>query len=217
MGTFRYTVGPKILVDAFNAILDDIDENALVPNASCQVNRTSAGTLLNILGFGSGSSRHPFLPYDVSNGGAHGLISVVAGSVTDTTNSNAAWTGTTGNIIYMNDPVAGNVPFALALTGPPVRQPYLQLNSAATCCYLNATVDATTGFITAMEIDADTGSGMPASTSTNWYALLSTLAVTITAGVASVKINDDGAQSNLFFAICGLLPLTDGTQYRAGT
>src|ERR1700693_1312246 len=50
---------------------------------------------------------HALLVFDASAGGANGLISVVAGSVTDLTNSGAVWTGTTGNIIYMLDPVAG--------------------------------------------------------------------------------------------------------------
>lgn len=160
----------------------------------------------------------PFFTTDQSAGGANGLISITAGTITDLTNSGTVWTGTTGpNIIYMNDPVAGNVPFALELTGPPKRQPYLQLNPAATCCYLNATVDSTTGFITALEIDSDTGSGMPVSTATNWYQLLSSLTVLIADGVASVICANDGAQSSLYFAICGLLPLTDGNSYRVGT
>jgi len=183
----------------------------------------SSGVNLNcdaIPGTATASTIRPFFTIDASAGGANGLISVSAGSVTDLTNSSTVWTGISGNIIYMNDPVDGNVPFAKPLTGPPARQPYLQLSPTATCCYLKATVDATTGFITAMEIDADTGSGLPASTSTNWYYLLSTLAVTITAGKASVKCYNDGAQSSLNFAICNpsvSLPLTDGTSYRVGT
>jgi len=136
--------------------------------------------------------------------------------VTDLTNSGTVWTGATGNIIYINDPTNGNVPFAVPV-GTPLTYPRLQLDPAATCCYLNATVDSTTGFITAMEIDADTGGGLPASTSTNWYQLLSSLTVTITSGVAKVTLANDGAQSSLYFAICGLPPLTDGTLYRVCT
>lgn len=157
----------------------------------------------------------PFFTYDVSAGGPSGLISVTGGTVTDLTNSGNVWSGF--STIFMNDPIAGNVPFAFPLVGPPIRQPYLKLNSAATCCYLNSTIDASTGFITAMEIDADTGSGVPLSTSINWYQLLSHLTVTIISGVATVSLFNDGAQSSLYFAICGLPPLTDGNSYRVGT
>lgn len=158
-----------------------------------------------------------FFTYGVSAGGANGLISVTAGSVDDLTNSGTVWTGSTGNVITIDDPTNGVTPFAVPV-GSPLVYPRLQLDPAATCCYLNATVDATTGFITAMEIDGDSGAGVPASTSTNFYYLLSSLTVVITSGVAVVTpILNDGAQSSLNFAICGLVPLMDGTLYRVGT
>ena len=164
-------------------------------------------------------STRPFFTTDASAGGTTPFISVTAGTVTDLTNSAEVWTGLSGNIIYMNDPVDGNVPFALQLVGPPVRQPKLQISTSATCSYLNATIDSSTGFITAMEIDADSGGGLPSSTMSNWYQLLSTLSVSIDpmSGVASVNLANDGAQSSLYFKSCGLLPLTDGNGYTVGT
>lgn len=164
----------------------------------------------------SAPPKHALLVYDVSAGGPDGLISVVAGSVTDLTNSGTVWTGVSGNIIYISDPVNGNVPFAVA-TGTPLVYPRLLLNSAATVVYLNATVDDSTGFITAMEIDGDTGGGLPPSTSTNWYYLLSSVTVTIVSSVATVKVFNDGAQSSLNFRVCESLPLVDGSGYSAGT
>ncbi len=145
------------------------------------------------------------------------LISIVAGSVTDLTNSGAVWTGISGNIIYMIDPIAGNVPFAKPLTGPPVRQPYLQLSSSTTCCYLEAEIDNATGFIIAMDILADSGGGKPDSDSTHWRELLSSLTVTIIGGKASVACANDGAQSSIYFKSCGRLPLDDGNGYTVGT
>lgn len=167
-------------------------------------------------GTGGATPRRALQVFDASAGGADGLISVVAGSVTDLTNGGTVWTGTTGNIIYISDPTNGNVPFAVPV-GTPLIYPRLQLNSAATKVYLAATVDMTTGFITGLEIDADTGSGVPANTSTAWYYLLSSVLVTITSGVAKVTVYDDGAGSSLNFVSCGALPLANGLGYRVGT
>jgi hypothetical protein len=157
---------------------------------------------------------NPFNVTDQSAGGANGIISVAQGTVDDLTNSGTVW-GSTPNIIYINDPVYGNVAFNVPVGG---RAPQLQLNSAATVAYLNGTVDATTGYITAMQILSDTGGGMPTSTSTQWNALICNLTVTIVSSVATVNIpQPQSLLANLYFAICGPLPLTDGNEYRAGT
>lgn len=151
--------------------------------------------------------------------GATALISVKAGSVTDTTNGGKVWTGATGNIIFINDWINGNVAFAVPAGGPPATYPALALSASATVVYLNATVDNTTGYITAMDIEGDMGAGLPASTTTNWYYLLSSVIVVFDpiAGTYSVTVLDDGAQSALNFGICGSVPLVNGSQYRVGT
>ena len=168
-------------------------------------------------GIAGTTQTYPFNVTDKSAGGAHGIISVLQGTVTDLTNSSTVW-GSTPNNIYINDPVYGNVPFNVPVGG---RAPELQLNSAATVVYLNATVNSTTGYITAMQILGDTGAGMPASTSTQWNELIANLTVTITSGVAKVNIpQPQSLLANLYFAICNPLvnlPLTDGTFYRVGT
>lgn len=163
-----------------------------------------------------------FLTQDQSAGGANGLISVTPGVVVDLPNSGTTW-GTTGFDISIDDPVYGSVPFnvpVLVGSGPATRMPQLQLDPSATCDYLHASIDSTTGFITAMAIEADSGSGLPASTDSDWYYLLSDLTVTIVSSVATVTLLNDGAQSSLNFAICNpgtSLPLTDGSSYRVGT
>ena len=189
-----------------------LDANGLLGNALFQ--QIGQGLVSK-----AGSTSHPFEGSDASAGGGTGLISVVAGSVKDETNSGTLWSGLAGaNEITINDPTYGVVPFAVLVgSGSSARLPHLALSGSATRLYLNATVSATTGFITAIEIDADSGGGLPTSTSTHWYSPLAGVAVTVTSGVATVSITDDGAQSNLFFAICGAVPLTDGTQYREGT
>lgn len=149
----------------------------------------------------TGAVLHALTVYDASAGGANGLIGVTPGIVTDLTNSGTVWTPMLNGVLINN----------------PITPKSAPLDPAATCAYLNASVDSSTGFITAVEIDTDSGGGKPTSTDSNWYELLTTLVVTIISGKASVKCNNDGAQSNLFFAICGSAPLTDGTQYRVGT
>ncbi len=220
MSTKRFTKGPKILVDFGNRILDEVDGITVKPTPQMPQSKTKHGIILMPNNSEPPAIIRPFFTTDQSAGGPNGLISITAGSVTDLTNSGTVWTGTTGlNLIYLSDYLLGNIPFALPITGPPVRQPALQLNPAATCAYLEGAVDATTGFITAMNIFSDTGSGMPVSNSTHWRQLLTTLSVSIVVGVASVTFPkpQDGAQSSLFFATCGIPPITDGTQYRVCT
>lgn len=160
----------------------------------------------------SAKSTHPLLPYNVSSGSIP-FISVIPGTVTDLTNSGTVWGGS-GHDITINDPVHGVVPFNVKIGGV---YPKLQLDAAATCAYLFSTVEDATGYITAMEIDGDTGGGVPPNTSTESYIILSDLTVTIVGSSASVSILDDGPQSSLFYRVCEFLPLIDGSGYLYGT
>lgn len=219
---FRFTRGPKILVEALNRILDIQEGHKIVPGSTVTMTRSPGGTLLDVnVQSIAGTSPHPWLPIDASGAlaGASPAVSVTAASLTDLTNSGTVWDGTTGNIIYINDYLNGNVPFALAITGPPARQPILQLDPGATCVYLDMTVDSSTGFITAGTILGDTGSGVPTSTDTDCYILLSTITINFNSMTStySVTVNNDGAQSNLFFKSCEGTPLTDGNGFVIGT
>lgn len=217
MALKRFTHGPPILVDMGNAILDTIQPYLLMPGAATPLTRMPGGTLLPV-GQGAASSpvTHAFQVFDASLTGSP-MIRVQAGSLTDLTNSSAVWATAGPNIIYLNDYLAGMVPFATTIPASgmdPEHQPSLVLNFNATCVYLQCTVDSSTGFITAIQVEGDTGSGVPPSTSTQFNTLLSTIVIPT---ASSVLVNNDGAASNLFFKSCGALPLTDGTGYTIGT
>jgi hypothetical protein len=221
--SFRFTRGPKFLVDALNRVLDEEEAHHVVPGRNIRPTQGITGILLDVIIPPSSSvPPHPWLPIDASSqlSGTAPAVSITTASLIDMTHGGTTWVGTTGSyIIYLADYLAGSVPFALTITGPPARQPALQLDPAATVVYLQCTVSSSTGFITASAIMGDSGAGVPASTSTQFNTLLSSVMINSTMGGApySVSVFNNGPQSSLFFAICGLLPLTSGDSYRAGT
>ena len=145
----------------------------------------------------------PFSPYQVPNPDAPGtpLIGITPSTITDSTNSDEAWSPT--------------------LAGTPINTipaPSLSISTSATCLYFKSTITTASGKISAIEIDADTGGGIPPSTDAIWYLLLSGLTVTVTSGVASVVFYYDGfCNAPIIYSVCETLPLMDGNGYRWGT
>jgi hypothetical protein len=219
---FYYVNSPQ-----FNSAVDLLQSNTLASTPGFLRRRNQTGQSLSpvhiyppnltIIQPTSAPTNHPFKVLEASSGSSP-MISVVAGSLTDLTNASTVWATSGTNKIYLNDVTNGEVPFATAISGSTVRQPELVLNSAATCVYLQCTVDSSTGYITAVEVEGDTGSGVPSSTSTQFCILLSTIVITTDgSGNKHVHVNDDGAQSNLYFRCCETPPLSDGSGYTLGT
>lgn len=144
----------------------------------------------------------PYQVYDASSGTTP-KIGVIPSTTTDAVHFfNPPWTPTIdGNPI--------NVPI-----GMPPAYPLLTIDPAATVAYTHATIDSSGGAITAIAVEADTGGGFPNSTATDWYMLLTTLAVTFSSGGnAIVTVQNNGWFGPILYSTCAVLPLTDGSGY----
>lgn len=136
-----------------------------------------------------------------ASSGSTPQISIVPSTTTDLTNSGTVWIPTSDGT---------------SIASPDVDP--LEIDSGATAAYTHSTVDTTSGFITGISIETDTGSGVPSNTNTDWYMLLTHLGVIFDdSGNAKVIISNDGWFGPISFAICGPVPLTDGTFYRFGS
>lgn len=61
MASFRFTQGPKILVDFGNMILDELESITLRPSATIQVTRSPGGTLADVIaGAAAAATTFPF-------------------------------------------------------------------------------------------------------------------------------------------------------------
>lgn len=217
-GNLEYlTTGSASLKRKWKALVD-ASKRIPIPGANITVTDTPDGPAFNaIIQFSSENITHPFKGLDGSDGSS-ALVSFQAGALQDLTNSKT-WATTGANIIFLNDYAAGIVPFATLIPDGAggMRLPKISV-AGATATYLSCTVTSATGNITAIVILADTGGGVPAGSATQFNTLLTSVTVTTDSkGLAHVKIYDDGAQSALYYAICGALPLTDATSYRIGT
>ena len=130
-----------------------------------------------------------FYGSDGSAGGAVGVLQLTAGTIRDLIN-----------------PGPGNVWSPASLK--------VNLNPNATRGYLHAAINSTTGFITALTLEADTGAGMPANTATDLYIPGPSVKVTITGGKAKVAVTNDGTLDSQVYQLCGSPPVTDGTRYQ---
>lgn len=141
--------------------------------------------------------------YDTSVGST-AQISVTPGVVNDETNGNTPWT-----------PTLGGTPIN-EQTGSPLAYPVLAVDSGATVAYLAAMIDPTTGNITALEIDTDTGGGVPTSTSFAWYLQIAFVTVSFDVSGNAHVLCAPTVLSSQSYAICDVLPLTDGNGYQNG-
>lgn len=101
------------------------------------------------------------------------------------------------------DTMAG-VTWFPTVSGTPINTipaPTLTVSISDTVVYFNGTSDASTGIVSAIEINS--GTSVPDATSTNWYQLISTIAVTGTSGTYTIAILDDGIAGSQVYFKCG--------------
>lgn len=79
--------------------------------------------------------------------------------------------------------------------------PTLTIDPLDTKIYFKGTSDATTGLITAIEVNS--GTVLPINTTTNWYQLISTITVTGSSGAYAIAIADDGVSGSQAYQKCG--------------
>jgi hypothetical protein len=141
---------------------------------------------------------HQFLIQNASSGSTP-QITVFPGTITDILNGGHIWSPTLGGLPLNSVP-------------PPV--PTLVVSPGDTVAYFKSTIDTTTGYITACEIN--TGATMPDSTNAIWYRILSDITVTVSGGTAVVTTFDDGVITSRVYQYCGILPVPDGSGYLDG-
>jgi hypothetical protein len=126
-------------------------------------------------------------------------IGVIPGNHIDTTGG-ATWIPT------LNGTVIAPLPT------PPALPPFLAIDPDASMAYFHLTVNpldgsgaTPAGAITALEIDADDGSGLPDDTNTDLYQICAFLTVTgpDSSGNYSVKSNEGGVSGSQVYQACG--------------
>lgn len=199
--SFRFTSGPKILVDFGNMILDEVELGAWKPGTTMK----KGGSLFDFIQTASGVVVADLSIYDASSG-SQCAIGVTPGQVTDDTNSSTVWVPT------LNDPLNGVTPINVK-SGMPARYPIQNVSTGDTWVYFTGTITTSSAAISALAIN--TGTSVPTSTSGIWYSPIGQIVSAVTAGIASVQIVADSRGSKEF-AYCGSLPVPDGTGYRSG-
>lgn len=134
--------------------------------------------------------KHNYTVYNASSG-ATPMISVTPGNHIDGT----------GSSTYI--PTLGGTAIS------PLPAPTLVVSASATMAYFKATTnpqDGTgalpAGAFTALEIDADTGSGLPPNDNTHIYQICAMITVTISGGIAKVVSNEGGVAGSQVYQYC---------------
>lgn len=150
----------------------------------------------------SNSPLNSFTAYDTSNASVP-QISVTPGVIVDTASFGIVWIPT----------ISGN-PINIKIGTPP-SYPKLIISSSATVIYLKSSINSSDGFITAVEIDSDTGGGVPPNTLNTWYLPLALVQVTFNSFRNAVILIQNILSGSQSYSICGVLPLTDGSTFQS--
>lgn len=109
------------------------------------------------------------------------------------------------------DSVGGStwVPTVGGITIDTLPAPVLIVGSTATKVWFKGAINPATGAMTALEIDS--GTAIPADTTTAFYQLVTNISVDISTGVAKVNVLGGGVSGSQNYFYCGITPATDGS------